>query len=117
MSTLTAYGKFIRKIRIDRNINQKEHAELLNISATHLSNIEKGKKPINMEIINQTIDVLKLNADEEQAMIKAISLSAPLSIKITPKNETESLLALFFAQSLLNDDLDREKLKKFLMGN
>ena len=117
MSTLTAYGKFIRKIRIDRNINQKEHAELLNISATHLSNIEKGKKPINMEIINQTIDVLKLNADEEQAMIKAISLSPNLSIKITPKNETESLLALLFAQSLLNDDLDREKLKKLLMGN
>ena len=77
MSTLTAYGKFIRKIRIDRNINQKEHADLLNISATHLSNIEKGKKPISMEIINQTIEVLKLNADEEKAMIKEISLSAP----------------------------------------
>lgn len=115
MSTLTAYGKFIRKIRIDRNINQKEHADLLNISATHLSNIEKGKKPINMELINQTIEVLKLNADEETNMIKAISQSAPLSIKITPKNEDECLLALLLAQSFLNDDLDREKLKTFLM--
>jgi transcriptional regulator with XRE-family HTH domain len=117
MSTLTAYGKFIRKIRIDKNINQKEHAELLNLSPTHLSNIEKGKKPINMDIINQTIEVLSLNADEEKAMIKAISESAPLSIKIIPKNENESLLALLFAQSLLNDDFDREKLKNFLMAN
>lgn len=50
MSNLTEYGKFIRKLRIDKNINQKEHAELLGVSATFLSSIEKGKKAINLEI-------------------------------------------------------------------
>lgn len=117
MSNLTEYGKFIRKLRIDKNINQKEHAELLGVSPTFLSNIEKGKKAISLEIINSTINALQLNAVEEQEMIKAISKSAPLSIKIVPKNQEESLIALLFAQSLLDDDFDRNKLKTFLMNS
>ncbi len=58
-----------------------------------------------------------MNAIEEQEMIKAISKSAPLSIKIVPKNQEESLIALLFAQSLLDDDFDRNKLKTFLMNS
>lgn len=114
MSDLTEYGKFIRKIRIDKNINQKEHADLLGVSPTFLSNMEKGKKAISMDFVNQTITALKFTADEERQLIQAVSKAAPLVVKITPKNENESLVALLFAQAMLNPNFDRDKLKAFL---
>lgn len=114
MSDLTEYGKVIRKFRIDKNINQKEHADLLGVSPTFLSNMEKGKKAISMEFINQTITALKFTTNEERQLIQAVSKEAPLSIKITPKNENESLVALLFAQAMLRPNFDRDKLKAFL---
>ena len=57
MSNLTEYGKFIRKLRIDKNINQKEHAELLGVSATFLSSIEKGKKAYQIKQLSEAIKI------------------------------------------------------------
>lgn len=111
--SLSPYGKLIRKLRIDRNINQKEHAYLLGVSPTFLSGIEKGKKAISMDIINKTIAVLNLTSNEE----KQLSKQAPFSIKITPKNEDEALVALLFAQAIQKNTLDRDKLKDFLREN
>lgn len=115
--SLSPYGKLIRKLRIDRNINQKEHAYLLGVSPTFLSGIEKGKKAISMDIINKTIAVLNLTSNEEKQLIEAISKQAPFSIKITPKNEDEALVALLFAQAIQKNTLDRDKLKDFLREN
>lgn len=115
MTQLTAYGKFIRKLRIDKNINQIDHANLIGVSTTFLSNVEQGKKPINMQIINKTIDVLDLNNVEQQQLIHAVSQTAPLTIKIQPPNEEAALVTLMFIKLLQNGQLDRAKLKELLV--
>ena len=41
---LTALGRFLRKIRIDRNELLKDMADKLEVSASFLSAVENGKK-------------------------------------------------------------------------
>lgn len=114
MKTLTPYGKFIRKLRIDLNTNQFEHAVLLGISPTFLSNIEKGKKPLNMQIINKTITGFNLTIDQERQLINAASQSVPLNINVKTINPDQAYVTLLFATKLLNGELNNERILNFL---
>lgn len=117
MKKLTPYGKFIRKLRIDLNISQAEHATAFDVTPTFLSNMEKGTKPVSLQIINKTIEKFKLTGEQERELIYAVSQAAPLNIKIKPQNNEEALLLLQLGQALLNKNFNREKLKNFLLEN
>lgn len=116
MRKLTSYGKFIKKLRIDHDMQLKEHAESIGVSETFLCNIESGKKPISMDFINKTIKLFKMDSKLEEELIKAISECAPMTVKIKPKSELEALVSLEFSQALTNGHINQTKLKEFLKG-
>ncbi|MCM7396634.1 helix-turn-helix transcriptional regulator [Enterobacter cloacae] len=49
---ITALGKFLRKVRIDKNELLKDMAENLKVSVAQLSAIELGKRSISAEFID-----------------------------------------------------------------
>lgn len=49
---VTALGKFLRKVRIDKNEILKDMAEHLNVSVAQLSAIELGKRSVSQEFVD-----------------------------------------------------------------
>ena len=60
---LTEIGKRIKRARKSKGINQVEFADKLNISVSHLSNIENGKINVGLDIFMAITDALDVSAD------------------------------------------------------
>ena len=56
-------GEEIRKSRIATDLTQEKLAEMLNISAVHLSNIEHGKTHMSFEVAVNISKILQLPLD------------------------------------------------------
>lgn len=53
-------GEEIKKGRITADLTQEKLAEMLNISAVHLSNIERGKTSMSLDIIVNISRILQI---------------------------------------------------------
>lgn len=53
-------NKALRLIRVFHDLNQKELAEKLGISNSYLSELESGKKPATLEIIEKYSEVFNM---------------------------------------------------------
>lgn len=51
-------GRNIRSVRNEKGLTQEKLAELANISATHISNIENGKAKVSLSVIFSISNVL-----------------------------------------------------------
>ena len=60
---LTEIGKRIKRARKSKGINQVEFADKLNISVSHLSNIENGKINVGLDIFMAITEALEVSAD------------------------------------------------------
>lgn len=75
----------IRPIRESKNISQKELAEVVGISAAHLSGLESGKKNLNnhlLERISNALDVepqALIGSDDSKAWANLMSAVASLT--------------------------------------
>lgn len=56
-------GKRIREARKKKKLSQSELSELLNISPSHMSDIENGKTNIGLDIFMHITQILEVSAD------------------------------------------------------
>lgn len=63
MDNLKQTGERIRQARQDKNISQMQLAEMVQISTSHLSDIENGKTNIGLDIFMRITEALKVSAD------------------------------------------------------
>lgn len=56
-------GKRLRAIRKKRKLTQEEVAELANLSAQHISGIERGSAPVSLPALVRLCNVLKTTPD------------------------------------------------------
>ncbi len=61
---LKAVGARIKEARKNRGLKQTELAEKLNISPTHMSNIETGCTNYGVDIFMRITEILQVSADE-----------------------------------------------------
>lgn len=61
---MTPFGKALRKLRIDRELLLGDMAERLGISASYLSQIETGKKPIPDTFVERLRHRIHLSPEE-----------------------------------------------------
>lgn len=66
--SLTPFGKVLRKIRLERDINISEMAEKIGISCSHLSCIEMGNKTLLSKHVKKIIKSLDLSKEEENEL-------------------------------------------------
>ena len=63
-SELKDVGARIREARRKRKLSQAELAEGLNISPSHMSDIETGKSNFGVDILMRITEILQISADE-----------------------------------------------------
>lgn len=104
---LTAFGKYLRKIRIDNDEILNDMAERLQVTAAYLSAVENGKREIPRDWTQIIVDTYALN-DEQCIELKEAEYKSKKSIKIKleDENERDRDLILSFARRFrdLDDD-------------
>ena len=60
---LKEIGALIRQARKDKNLSQSELADIIQISISHMSDIENGKKKIGIDIFMKITEALDVSAD------------------------------------------------------
>ena len=79
-STENKLGSFVRKLRIEKKIGQRELAKKLNISASYLNDIEKNKRQTpNHEVIKKLSSILEVK--KELLFDLAVNNKVPLDIE------------------------------------
>ena len=61
--TLKLVGQRIQDVRRQRGMSQTDLAEQLNISPSHMSNIETGRTNFGVDILKRITEVLQISAD------------------------------------------------------
>ena len=110
---VTKFGKFCRKLRIDRGELLYDMASMLNVSTSFLSKVENGKKkpPIEWEqiIISKYGLSGKKLEDFQEAFFDAVNSD---SIDISGMRTSDKELMLSFARKF--DSLDKIAIRKLL---
>lgn len=110
---LTNFGKFCRKLRIDKNELLYDMAARLNVSSAFLSKVENGKKKPPQEWRDILISSYGLNADEIQQLDRCIYEAQNYdSIDISYMNDNDRMMMLSFARKF--NTINKEKLKMFM---
>ena len=60
---LNEIGSLIRQARKEKNLSQSDLADLIQISISHMSDIENGKKKIGIDIFMKITEALDVSAD------------------------------------------------------
>lgn len=64
------FGEFISKKRIEKKITIRKMAEMLNVSAPFLTDVEKDRRnPFDMENLTQLASILNLSKEENALML------------------------------------------------
>ena len=116
---LSPFGKFCRRLRLERGELLMDMAKKLQVKSSYLSSVEVGRKSVP-EIWKEEIAILySLEKSEKDNLLKAIDESVR-QIKINMQNRTEAdrQFLLTFARKL--DDLElieKESILKILQKN
>ena len=68
MKSEATFGAFLVKKRLDHNLSARQLAIALDYSPVYICDIEKGRKPVPDEILEQLPILLSLNEDETNEM-------------------------------------------------
>lgn len=96
---VTAFGKFCRKLRIDRGQIMLNMAELLQVSPAFLSAVENGKKNIPAKWYEKIISLYDLSESKAAELKSAIDKSKDeIKIDLRSQSESDRDLAIAFAR-------------------
>ncbi|MCS0029044.1 helix-turn-helix domain-containing protein [Vibrio alginolyticus] len=112
----TTFGKYLRTLRIKKEILLKEMAEVLGISSAYLSALELGKKAISESLVEKIIEKYELNAYEASELKSAASVSQPnVKIDLVGKSNEEREMVVSFARKYESlTDAQREQMRKIM---
>lgn len=95
----TAFGRFLRKLRIDHGMIMKDLADVLKVSSAYLSALELGKKSISEKNIIAIVEHFDLSSKEIAELRYAASISQPsVKIDLTGNTNEQRELAVSFAR-------------------
>lgn len=115
---LTNFGKFCRKIRIDKGKLLLDMANQLGVSAAFLSKVENGKAkpPVGWEDV--IINVYELDKNQQEELRRYANEARDTNIvQLTAMNEDDRDLMLQFARKLDTlEEAEKNRIRKIL-GN
>jgi transcriptional regulator with XRE-family HTH domain len=97
---VTNFGKWCRKLRIDKNWTMKDVAEKLGYRQNHITQIEQGKTNPSPEFLRKCVDVYKITEKEKadffvQALVSSSQITLRMDkINIISKNDLAKLMAI-----------------------
>ncbi|MDR1840855.1 MAG: helix-turn-helix domain-containing protein [Holophagales bacterium] len=105
---LPAFGRELRKLRLDFGEVLKDMANKLGFSSAYLSAIEVGKRNIPADLINRLAELYKLDDKTVQHLEKAKEQQAKkVNLDLSSATPRQRDVALVFARSFkeLDDDI------------
>ena len=115
---LTRFGKFCRKLRIDKGELLLDMANKLNVSAAFLSKVENGKSKPPMEWKQVIANTYRLTNEEinelDEAMFEARNHDS-IDLSIFSTSEREEMLA--FARRLSTKDKEIDEIRRILRSD
>ncbi|WP_404354491.1 helix-turn-helix domain-containing protein [Exiguobacterium aurantiacum] len=108
---LTPFGKFCRKLRIDRNEILKDMASKLGVTVSYLSAVEHGKRPIPNEW-EISIPLLYQFDDIQRWELKESVIETENLIAFNLNETGENNQVLLKALARKSEDISEEQLKK-----
>lgn len=107
-----AFGKFIRKYRIDSSLLLKDMADALGIKSAYLSGMETGSKPIPAGFCEKIANTYGFDNQQKSALQKSIDESQT-AVKVKTFNDPlNQQLAAAFARSI--NDLSIEDKQRIM---
>lgn len=105
------YGKFLKKLRIDRDQQLQTMARNMGISASYLSAIESGNRDIPVDFTEKLIQEYGLSEDDRGTLHKLELATERKSIQLDVNKDTcseeQKEIALLFAQKFAKLDSSR----------
>jgi transcriptional regulator with XRE-family HTH domain len=111
----TAFGKYLSKMRVDRDMLLKEMAELLEVSPAYVSAVETGKKPVSEKLISKICKIFELDELQCQELrMRAEESKNEVTVKYDSSDKRGKELAIAFARRFnsLSDDKKQSLLKE-----
>lgn len=110
---LTALGKFLRKLRIDRGEVLKDMADKLEVSSAFLSSVENGKKKMPEAWKCKIPEIYDLSTQQREEFFDAAEeQQTRVELDLTTVTKPQRDLALSFAREF--PKIDNETLTKIL---
>ena len=117
-NSLTPLGRFLRKLRIDRNELLKTMADKLDVSSAFLSAVEMGRKHMPETWEQTLVEDYRLDAGQTAELSNAIAESAKsVRLDLTNISADSRRTVLAFARKIQEvDEADLERIAEFLKG-
>lgn len=108
---LTAFGKFCRKLRIEKDEILKNMSDKLGVTPSYLSAVEIGKRAIPATWGKLITNIYNLTPEQQQELFDAIDCSVKqIKLDVSTMDATKRQTALAFARKL--DEMDEEEIKR-----
>lgn len=106
---LTEFGKFVRKLRIDKGMMLGEMAKSMSLSSAYLSAVENGKKKIPTELVEKIIYDFALDENQSKALLESVE-NSPVVVKINLKESPsdERVLVSEFARQVADLSIEQK---------
>lgn len=111
---ITAFGKALRKLRIDHNEVLRDMASRLEVSASFVSAVESGKKKIPSTWIQKLTELYSLSSEETNALYNAAQESiTDVKLNLTQASFPQRNAAVVFARNFasLSDETANQILR------
>jgi len=110
-AVVTAFGKFLRSLRLDIGELLLDMAEKLDVSSTFLSGVENGKRKIPSDWVERISSLYCLSAEKKTELQEAFyDANNAVEIGLTNLQQEQRDLVFAFArklESIPNDDMER----------
>ncbi|MNH81813.1 Helix-turn-helix domain protein [compost metagenome] len=112
----TAFGKFLRGLRLENEILLKDMADVLNVSSAYLSSLELGKKSVPDSFVAKIVDEYGLDSSKAAELRHAATLSQPsVKIDLVGKQNDDREIVMSFARRYESlSEESKKQLKKLL---
>lgn len=111
---LSPFGKFVRRLRIDRGVKLKDMADSIGVSSAFLSAVETGNRPIPDTVVSGVRDYFCLIGEQLQELQSVVELSRTdfkISLPRDADDVSRNLIAAFARRF---DELDVDKKEQIL---
>lgn len=112
---LSRFGKFVRKLRIDRGELLKDMADKLGVTPSYLSAVETGRRPVPEEWVQKIATLYGLNEIDRMELKKGYEESKKTKIELKNMNNEDRKLLIALARDFNNlPQENKETLKQML---
>jgi len=108
---VTAFGKELRKMRIDAGEVLKDMAFKLGITSSYLSAIEVGKRTVSDKLLKKIHEAYGLSEEKMSILTDAVEQDKP-RIEFNLKNATQAQRSTVLAFARTFHELDQDTLEK-----